>query len=453
MKKAMLDDQILDFVIEDDNIVKKIHYSEVTAPLPVDSDNFELQLLTETVAFPETVRIPGFDERNIEFAVEFANSEDKDKFYLGRQDLEADDIGFDNADITVQTFTPIGDYEPETEDYHLEDFADEIKGMAEHKMEDLFAVVSAKYPEPINLTLTASLEKDGEKTSKSRQITINLVPADVDKEIIDYLIEDDKLINVINYENVEKNSKLSEDPTDYIDSVANSENIKVEHLADTIIIPSEIVLNKFGGRVLNVDSAITPVSGVTTRFESSQSVNIDGFDITAKTITSTGGYVQQDPDNEDLDVFANELTTKDIYKYSQAAESEIEILLTVSLEKASGELMERTKKVTIEFVPAYINETKIGDAIFDTGGVDSPYSVVNVLNADDYIANPDDGFLKQISVSENKTDIVLFFDTIIIPLNIEFSDFDGKTVSFTYDLEVKMLLTSTITSYQVPKNM
>ncbi len=434
MKKAMLDDQILDFVIDDENIVQKIHYSDVNAPFKVKSDNLDLQMLTETIAFPETVKINGFDNREINFRVDFERGdEDKDKFYPGRQILDAEDIGFDNADITVQTFTPIGEYEPKVGDYNLQGFADEISEMAEKEMEDLYEIVSSEYPDPITVTLTASLEKDGEITEKTRQITLNLVPADVDKEIIDYLIEDDHLINIVNYKDVEKIQEES-DPTPYIKSVANEENIEVEHLADTIIIPEQIILEKFGGRVLKVDSEVTPVGEPTVIFGSTQNVNMDGFGITAKTITSTGGYVQSNPTNEDLNVFANELDTKDIYKYSQADPSEVKIAITVSLDNGTDEPEERTRDIFVKFIPAMIDNTEIGDAIFATT---SPYSVVNVLSADEYADNPNESALHPIEEASEDNEIILFFDTIVIPQNITFQDFDGKTVDFKYTVKDK----------------
>ncbi len=433
MKKAMLDAQILDFVIENEKIVQKVHYQAVDTPLEVSSDTLDLEMLTETLAFPKSITLPGFDTRPINFSLEFENESDRALFYPGIQELSAETTGFDGAELEVQTLTPIGeDYTPKPEDDTLEKFANTIQGMFDSDVEGLYRIVSYEHDVPIKVRLTASLEKDGEFTySRERQITINLKPADVDKDIIDYLIDDQRLINIVNYEDIDKIQGEDGDPSQYIDSVGDTtETIIVEHLADTIIIPSQIELGSFEGKTLKVTPDITYEGDAPTFFESSQDVELDGFDIKADTITSTGGYQTT---TNDLQVFAAEISdldTKDLYKYSQAATNEVDIIITIKLEKVGAEPTTKSKTFTIEFVKAHISESKIAESIFAT---EEPYSVVNVLNADNY-SSEDSGLTSLADAG----DITLFYDTLIIPQSITFRDFGGKTITFEYDFKNDM---------------
>lgn len=446
MKKAMLDAQILDFVIENEKIVQKVEYTDTTDPIEVTSDTVDLEMLTETLAFPESITLPGFDTRSINFSLDFENEADKDLFYTGSQELSAETTGLDGAELEVQTLTPIGEYKPKPEDDTLEKFAATIQGMFDNDVEGLYNIVSYEHDTPIKVSLTASLEKDGVVTeSRAREITIELKPADVDKEIIDYLIDNDQLLNIVNYENIEEIQDSENDPTDYIRQVGRTpENITipVEHLADTIIIPSEITHEKFAGKKLRITHTVTSEGEELDIFESFQNIKIDNFDISADTITSTGGY---ETTTKDLKIFADEildLDTKDLYEHSQAEKKKININLVISLLDKDEKVTEsRNKTFEIEFVPAHIDEKKIGDAIFATGGENSPYSVVNVLNADVYLdadaPERNSVPLTQIPVPVDENEVHTahrFFDTIVFPEVITFTDFGNTEVVFDHSL-------------------
>lgn len=438
LQEAMLDEKILDFVIDNQSIVQKIHYTKVDQPISVTEDTFDLEILTETVAFPATINLPDFDTRDIVFNVEFVNSADEDLFYTSHQEIDTAVAGFGKADIVAQTFTPIGDLNPETPEDNLEDFAEEIKGMFETDMEELYRVITSEHSGQIHLKLTASLTKGEETTvSRARDIYINLVPADVDQDILDYLIDDARLLNTVDYKDVEKLNNGESEATDILVSVGKSEGpIVVEHLVDTLVIPSEITLSSFGDKTLKVTHAITPKAGSTlpTIFTSTQSVELKEFDISAKTLTSTGGYMQADPLNRDLQVFANEivgLSTKDKYEYSQTESSTVEITITIDFENSDGTpsgLTPRTKTFTVEFIPVQISDADIANAIFETT---DPYSVVNILRAGEFINNGDNASLVPLAEVD---EISLFFDTIVIPTEIQFQDFDGQLLNFEYSI-------------------
>ena len=128
----------------------------------------------------------------------------------------------------------------------LSDFAEEIKALSR---EDLYACVTQ---DDINVDIELSATLNDKTATKTYYFT--LVAADIDVEIIDYLIDDSQLLNVVHYENVdddlaiEKIAHLAKDPLN---------PYPIEHLVDTVIIPETITLTNFGNKQLQFETTIT----------------------------------------------------------------------------------------------------------------------------------------------------------------------------------------------------
>lgn len=154
----------------------------------------KVSYLTETLAIPRHVVLSDFGNKELDFSINVLGN-NADKFYMSEQ---TDTL--DGNPVTVKTLTPVGGLAYTTPQNDLPAFAEEIKGLSR---EDLYDCVTQTSID-VDIELSATL--NGKTATKTYYFT--LVAADIDVEIIDYLIDDSSLLNVVTYEDVNDDVKI-----------------------------------------------------------------------------------------------------------------------------------------------------------------------------------------------------------------------------------------------------
>jgi len=419
LDEPILAQEIVDYAISSEYMINKVFYKDTssiiqTAPenMPTSPDKrMRISYLTETLAIPRHVVLSDFGNKELNFDINILENK-QNAFYFSEQ---SDTI--DGNPVTVKTLTPVGGLNYTTPENQLSDFAEEIKALSR---EDLYACVTQ---DDINVDIELSATLNDKTATKTYYFT--LVAADIDVEIIDYLIDDSQLLNVVHYENVdddlaiEKIAHLAKDPLN---------PYPIEHLVDTVIIPETITLTNFGNKQLQFETTIT---NFLNYYEGSKSAVISGNNITAKTLTPLGSYDASAVEPNNLTALADSikaLPTKDLYKHSQAAGYDIELDVTVTLLNDSGTPEVRTTKFYLRTVNADV-DTKIGEAIIND------HDVVNLVDHTDpwvNVSNP-----PQPTDPLNPYELLYFGETLVFPTEFEFADFENKVIEFDVNLNGK----------------
>lgn len=457
VEEAMLDEEIVDYAINSDFVLHKIHYKntdevkKVTDVGQTAADPLTLEYLTESIALPKIVTLDGFDtvDRDLTFTVNFDSPAHEELFYAASKLLEGDNA-IDGATVTVQTLTPIGeDYDPIVDEDDLDGFAAEIEGLAKNDAETLYQTVSQDaFNEVIHLEVVASLpsKKAGEPaTEKTRDFYVQLIPADIDQEVVDFLVGDNSLVNVVNYEDV-KDGDYS-----HIESIANDatdaqNRYEVEHLTDTIVIPEEIILTKYDNKKLEITSQIFADGNQITFFDASvEDISIQDNEVVAKTITSPGSFDWQAAGvaQGDLEGFAQgvkDLPQRELYDATQAGRVDFEVHVEIKLynviDPAAAEPVYELGAEAVETKVFYfttknftITNQKIGEAIANEFG-----GLVNVIKARDYNNGTIENYYQENpKTPQSKLTLKLFTDTIVFPKQITLQDFGEIALSFDTD--------------------
>lgn len=417
LSEPMIDQEIVDYVIESEYMVNTVFYKDTSTINQVNAEDLpnspakrlSISYLTETIAIPQDVILSDFGNKQIHFDFEIIEG-DASYFYESTKE----DV-LDGNPVTVKTFTPVGAFSPLTPPNDLDAFASEVRSLS---TEDLYAHAT-QTSKDVALKITATLNEN----SATETFYFSLDAANVDKEIVDYLIDDAQLLNVVNYEDVDDDEAIEK-----IGNLAKDElaPYPIEHLVDTLIIPEEITLTNFGNKKLNVTSSVV---GLVNIFDATKSALISGNNIIAKTLTPLGTFDDSSVEDGNLTALSNALKalpTKDLYNHSQAANIELTINVTIDLMDEFNVVQEsRSTTFYLEVVKANVDK-KIGEQIMNQ------YDIVNIIkhtNPNESMPNP-----PQTQSVEDAYDLDYFKETLVFPVSYEFDDFVGKTISFDIDL-------------------
>lgn len=424
-------DKILDYVSELNLLVNKVHYKDINAPMTVDvlptsaENPFEVGYLVDTLVLPKSVILSKFGNQTISFDYTFDNQVDEDLFYEAEFTPEE---GIEGYDVSVFTFTPISDFEPTTEDNNIEDFVDEVGNV---DPEILFTYVNSEEHEfSISVTITL-YDKNGTPTHTKEDIRFffKLVPGNIDSEIMEEVMDMDKLISIVNY-----NDAIAGIDGDSFEGIAKEEDtVYMSHLVDSIVIPQKITLNKFGDKELRFT---TEVSGfdATTNAKTTEEVTIDGYNVIADVYTPLGGYNHHSTTIQDLANEIKNLETKDLYNYSQADETNLEINVTVKLyDKNEQPSQEESKeiKLKVRIIKADV-DNEIMDEVIKS---DDLLNIVNYKDIKDEFNGANVIGIASEAMDENKPiEIEHLVDTLVIPEKITLSEYGGKEIRVTHTI-------------------
>ncbi|OQC49539.1 MAG: hypothetical protein BWX57_00862 [Tenericutes bacterium ADurb.Bin024] len=416
LQEPPLDQEIVDYAIKSEYMINKVFYKDTTSIIRTTRENMpstpekrmKVSYLTETLAIPRHVVLSDFGNKELDFSINVLGN-NADKFYMSEQ---TDTL--DGNPVTVKTLTPVGGLAYTTPQNDLPAFAEEIKGLSR---EDLYDCVTQTSID-VDIELSATL--NGKTATKTYYFT--LVAADIDVEIIDYLIDDSSLLNVVTYEDVNddvKIQKIADQAKDPLNPYA------IEHLVDTIVVPQSITLTNFGNRELQIETTINSDDpGALNFYEASKSATISDNLVTAKTLTPLGSYDASAVDPNNLTALADSikaLPTKDLYKHSQSVGYNVELNVTVTLVSGEGEPEVRSTTFYLKTIKADV-DSKIGTAILDT------YDIVNLIDhTDPYInvTNP-----PQPTDPLNPYQLLYFGETLVFPIEFEYTDFENKLIQF-----------------------
>lgn len=408
---------ILDEVYKSSYLINVYHEKtnsiESLLNLPTDSNNpLPLSYFRDSLAVPKRVELN--DIGPVDFTVTVSRPE---LFFSAEMAKPIEEVDPGNTlitgDIEVYTFTPVGTYKDQIPNdvITIEDFSAHVRGI---DARDLFSYVSQ--PDE-TFTLTIAATAGGETMSKDYFFTLE-EPV-IDEEIIDFLIEENGLLNVVGYESVEDDAEILS-----IANAARDENnpYVINHLVDTLVIPETIVLKDFGSRRLEIE---TEINDLTNYFSATKETVISENDVTARTITPLGTFDASGVPVGDLEALADSLKalpTKDLYSASQAATFEFSLDVTINLVDANENITEsKSTSFYLQVEKPNLDE-KIGEAIMND------YSIVNYIdhtNPNGSVANP-----VQPTDSNNPETIEYFRKTIIFPSSFSFNDFADKEITF-----------------------
>lgn len=408
---------ILDEVYKSSYLVNIYHEKtnaiESLLTLPTDSNNpLEITYFRDSLAIPKRVELN--DIGPVDFTVTVSRP---DLFFSAEMSKPIEEVDPGNTLITgnieVYTFTPVGTYKDQIPNdvLTIEDFSAHVRGI---DARDLFGYVSQ--PDE-TFTLTIAATAGGETMSKDYYFTLE-EPV-IDEEIIEYLIQENGLLNVVGYESVEDDAQIV--------SIANaaqdeSNPYVIHHLVDTLVIPETIVLKDFGSRHLEIE---TEVNDLTNYFSASKDAVINENDVTARTITPLGSFDASGVPEGDLEALANNLKaipTKDLYSASQSATIEFSLEVTINLVDANDNVTESESTSFFLKVEKPNLDQKIGEAIMND------YNIVNYIDH----TNPTGSILDPVQPtdSNNPYPVEYFRKTIIFPSSFSFNDFADKEITF-----------------------
>ncbi|OQC11178.1 MAG: hypothetical protein BWX74_00298 [Tenericutes bacterium ADurb.Bin087] len=423
LNEPPLDQEIVDYVIKSEYMINKVFYKDTTQILRTTAENMpttpekrmKVSYLTETLAIPRHVVLSDFGNRELEFSINVLGN-NADKFYMSEQ---TDTL--DGNPMTVKTLTPVGGLAYTSPQNDLPAFAEEVKAL---DREDLYACVTQA---DLNVDIEISATLNDKTATKTYYFT--LVAADIDVEIIDYLIDDSSLLNVVNYEDVSDDTKIIKIADQAKDPLNPYE---IEHLVDTVIVPEAITLTKFGNKELQIETTVSSDDmGALNFYEASKSATISDNNVTAKTLTPLGSYDASAVAPNDLNALADSikaLPTKDLYKHSQSVGYNVELNVTVTLINDSGDSEVRTTTFYLKTIKADVDE-KIGTAIVQD------HDIVSLIDHNDpyvNVANP-----PQPTDPLNPYQLLYFGETLVFPVEFEYAEFENKTINFDINVNGK----------------
>ncbi|HZJ89187.1 MAG TPA: hypothetical protein VFD05_00695 [Bacilli bacterium] len=409
---ARLEQEIVDYVMDEtDFVVNIINYKHVDDPrkLPAVPDRpsraANVGYLTDTIVIPKSAILPDFGNKTLEFDTEIIEKAAGLTIFESERgtDLDTEEV----EGVVVTTLTPLADYEPDAD--NIDDLATEIEGLSAKK---LYNYITYQETELVIEVTAKMLDDDGVYKTNKKQYYFNLVEANVDEEISDHIIDENALINVVDYEDTDEVKSIA--------ALADKENARypIEHLKETLIIPEEIVLPEYGNKTINVTSNVTEKSGLLDPnfFETTQSREIEEgdevFDLTVKTLTPLGSYINPNP-NITLEALADDLMdlpTKQLYDHSQHVDMDVDITLTLELGSET-----RTKTYYFTLIKADFDE-KISEALLDE-------QILYVADYD-FKNNPVPLSAKNAGTPQ---EIEYLRDTILIPIEFLPAEYPEKT--------------------------
>lgn len=387
-----------------------------------EANPYPVEYLKQTLAIPHKFEIDGVGEVTID-----ATPSNPEVYFQSSITKNISEIAPDNGmivgDVTVSTFTPIGEYVVPNTVTTIDDFKDHLE-TADKKELYRHATGEERFT-TFNLKVTSG-EEEGEEDYYFR-----LKRAPFEEEILDFVMDTDYIINKLNYKDINSNA-LSED--NRITPPTSSETaLDIHYLVDALVIPHSLVIEDLGDAELSFDVDIR--NGDDSLFyRGTQNVSIDEAgvrDLVVNTFTPIGegadAIVPTTPEGNIL-AFADELTaleTKALYRHATkpAAINGLEIDVTASMMTSEGPKT-KTKTYFFNLKPADVDQDIVDTVIND----------FNVLNTADFTFNitPVDNSSKDASTPKLLT---YFFDTLVIPKEVTLKDYDNRLLQFEIEYD------------------